>query len=94
MTSTIYTHRASVCPGCGQTLNATVDPKERGMPRPGDVSLCVGCGTIVQFDRWLYLSVMTPEQIEQLPPKTAEELLEQQDRWRVRNKARAAVVVP
>lgn len=94
MTSTTFTHRRSTCPGCGQALNASVDPKERGGPRPNDVSMCVGCGTILQFDQQLRLKAMTPEQIERLPPKTAEELLEQQERWRVRNKARTAVVVP
>jgi RNase P subunit RPR2 len=88
-----YTHRATVCPGCRQTINATSDPKGRGAPRSGDVTICVGCGTILRFDAQLRLSAMTPEQLEQLPANTAEELREQQERWRARRGSRSTVVV-
>lgn len=90
----IYSHRPTVCPGCRQQLNATSDPKGRGAPRPRDVTMCVGCGTLLQFDDRLRLSVMTPELLEQLPQQTLEELREQQERWRARRGSQSKVVVP
>jgi hypothetical protein len=46
--------------------------------------VCNGCGTILQFDRQLNLSAMTPAQIERLPPNSVEELRQEQERWRER----------
>lgn len=84
MRTKVFKHRVSKCPGCRQTLNATGDPKGRGAPRPGDVSVCAGCGTILQFDSRLRLTAMTPQQIEQLPPRSAAELIEMKELWRER----------
>jgi hypothetical protein len=90
-----YRHRVSICPGCGHRLNASSDPKDRGMPRPGDLSLCIDCGTILRFDWQLRLKVVTPEEIEKLPKRTALELLEQKDRWLAyHGQGKTRIVVP
>lgn len=87
----IFKHRVSRCPGCHQTLNATGDPQGRGAPRPGDLSVCSGCGTILRFDRTLRLVAMTPVEIEMLPPKTAAELIDMQKLWKERNRVSSKV---
>lgn len=92
MRTTVFKHRVSSCPGCQQTLNATGDPKGRGAPRPRDVSVCAGCGTILQFDSKLRLTAMTPLQLEQLPPRSAAELQEMKDLWRERRAATPKVL--
>lgn len=63
-------------------MNATSDPRHRGPPHPGDLTLCIRCGTLHRFDPELRLVVATKEQIEQLPQSTLEELAEQQARFK------------
>ncbi len=86
-----YRHVSTTCPRCKMRLNATVDPKGRGMPRPGDLTICVQCGEILKFDNRLRLRPVTAEQIESLPKATAEELLEQQERFRAIRERRVIV---
>lgn len=89
-------HRPSRCPGCNHVLNATSDPKGRGAPRPGDLTICIDCGTVLRFDAFYRLSALTPEDIEKLPKATAIELLEQKERWLAfqGQKTRIGVTVP
>jgi hypothetical protein len=81
MKPTAFRHVASRCPRCRQILNGTVDPQARGAPRPGDLTVCAGCGTILRFGPKLALTGVTPEQLEQLPVETARELLAAKDRF-------------
>jgi hypothetical protein len=78
-----FQHRESICPGCRLRINTTSDPKDRGMPHPGDLTICLGCGTILRFDRKLRLGEVSMADLERLPQATLAELKEQQDRWRV-----------
>lgn len=87
----VYKHTRSRCPGCRQTLNATGDPHGRGAPRPGDLSVCSGCGTILRFDHRLHLIAMTPRELERLPSGTAAELQDMQTLWQDRNRKRFQV---
>lgn len=91
-----YRHKSSLCPGCRQLINATTDPKQRGAPRAGvDLTICVGCGTLLKFGPGLELLAVTPEDLERLPKSTVEELREQQERWKERRgKSDSRVVVP
>lgn len=75
-------HRPSRCGGCRTILNATSDPRGRGAPHPGDLTICIRCGTVHRFDPELRLKVATKEEIEQLPQSTLEELAEQQARFK------------
>ncbi len=65
------------------------------MPRPGDLSICQSCGTVLVFDQKLRLRAITPAQLEQLPKRTQVELLEAQDAWRARQpRSESKVTVP
>ena len=39
----------STCPTCGDIHDAAVEVAGRGRPRPGDLTVCFGCGTILVF---------------------------------------------
>lgn len=87
-----FRHTASRCPCCRQVLNGTVDPHGRGAPRAGDLTVCVGCGTVLRFGPTLALTAVTAEQIEQLPPETAKELLEAKRRFELSQPDRRAAL--
>ncbi|HUP06815.1 MAG TPA: hypothetical protein VMU47_06680 [Caldimonas sp.] len=89
-----YQHRPGICPGCAHLLNSTSDPKNRGMPRPHDLTMCVNCGTLLFFDAELRLHPVTAEMVEALPPQTVAELKEQQDRWRARERRNPLIGLP
>lgn len=44
------------------------------MPEPGDMSVCIGCGEVLQFDERLRLVPMKASQIAALLPDEAAEL--------------------
>lgn len=91
-----FRHTASRCPRCRQILNGTIDHQGRGAPRAGDLTVCVGCGTVLRFGPNLALTAVTAEQIEQLPPQTAKELLDAKRRFELSKPKRHAAlrVVP
>jgi hypothetical protein len=42
--------RPSLCPKCGHTLDACTSAKFDGaQPRPGDATVCIGCGAVLSF---------------------------------------------
>jgi hypothetical protein len=94
MKPTPFRHVASHCPRCRQILNGTVDPQGRGAPRPGDLTVCAGCGTILRFGPKLALTGVTPDQVEALPPETAKELLAAKDRYVKSRTRRLLTAVP
>lgn len=89
-----YSHRLNHCSGCGEPINTTWDPKDRGMPHPKDITMCILCGTLMVFDHGLKLKPLTPEDVERLPPKTVGELKEMQDRWRHSHGKAPLIVLP
>lgn len=54
------------CGQCGAEHDGATGGDEA--PKPGDVSVCIKCGTIATFGASLELVPMTPAQIEELPP--------------------------
>jgi hypothetical protein len=46
---------ASECPCCGYRNTATTGANCKGMPKPGDVAVCIDCGAINEFDKDLAL---------------------------------------
>ena len=55
------------CPVCSTLLDAATDVEEQGnKPKPDDLTICIGCGTFLLFDKNLKLYK---------PDKTDEELL-------------------
>ena len=60
------------CPACGKQLDADTPVSGGPEPDPGDVSICVGCGAVLQYlrdadDGLLHRHVMTAEAVERLP---------------------------
>lgn len=66
-----------MCPRCGYTLNGAADVDGIDSPRAGDLSFCLGCAEILQFDRNLKLGAIEPAELNQLllkQPGLAEDL--------------------
>lgn len=55
------------CPNCGKQLDGTTFIK-RGdvMPRPGDLSICFYCGTILEFEEGFFVHEFTKDMIDSL----------------------------
>lgn len=51
------------CPNCGRELDAATNFRG-AVPRPGDLSLCCYCATLLEFGADLHL---TPKDIDTLP---------------------------
>ncbi len=50
----------SLCPYCGQRFDAATaaDPnKSDAVPEPGDITVCIGCASILVFNKNLTVSV-------------------------------------
>ena len=47
----------SVCPTCGYNMDeATPAFDEQAQPKPGDLSICLNCGEMLEFDESLHLT--------------------------------------
>ena len=40
----------SRCPECGHKLDAATDINENKAPKAGDISLCINCGAVLEFN--------------------------------------------
>jgi hypothetical protein len=54
---------ANLCPNCGKELDAAtgIDPNAR--PKPGDFSVCLGCGHLMAFGNDLRLRPLTAVEV-------------------------------
>lgn len=59
------------CAGCGKDLSAATG---RGNPKPGDLCLCIDCGTLHNFDRLLKVKPMSADAEAALPDATKREI--------------------
>ncbi len=50
---------ASNCPECGKTCNALGGAEKA---RPGDFTICSGCGTVLGLDNRLHMRRLRPEE--------------------------------
>lgn len=67
------------CPKCGKTLDAACslhNPEAR--PTPGDVSICIYCAALLQFDEALAPQILTNEALDAMPGEFIAELLHAQ----------------
>jgi hypothetical protein len=71
------------CPGCGKMLEVDTAVKNpEAMPQPKDLSVCLYCGVILEFDDTLHRIALSKEQIGKLEPEVRAEVLEiQQVIW-------------
>ena len=56
------------CPKCGSPNDAATsfdetDPGQKARPRPGDLSVCIGCASIQQFQEDLTLKIITIDEV-------------------------------
>lgn len=64
------------CPHCHHVLTAVghmandIPP----MPREGDMTVCIGCGAVLQFNARLRLEAMTAAELSALDPEEAADL--------------------
>lgn len=55
------------CPVCGTILDGAICVTEEGaMPKPGDISVCYSCGTLLQYGKGLFLHELSDEVLNQL----------------------------
>lgn len=72
--------RPSRCPHCGYNTDAATalaGPTLR--PSPGDLSVCLGCGEALQYDRRLRLVRISAAELAALNPDEREALREVQE---------------
>lgn len=64
---TIHEIEGNPCPHCGHALNHCADlGGSDEPPRPGDLSLCVQCGNILEFDDTLRRRAIPLDQLREL----------------------------
>lgn len=54
----------TICPSCGWKNDAATHPTEDVAPTPGDLSVCLGCQEVMQFDPDLRLVKPTRDDLE------------------------------
>jgi hypothetical protein len=70
----ITTHTLdNICPICKSKLNAATAPDGRSTPVAGDVSLCIKCSAVLEFDKKLNVVLLT----EKTRKKLSEDVLEE-----------------
>ena len=54
-----------LCPNCGYELDAATKVEgSKGAPEPGDVTVCMGCAALLQWDSEKKL---TPARLDEMP---------------------------
>lgn len=78
MAPTITTNNSPICPRCDGVLEAAVSAikGEDDPPMPGDVLLCIFCGTWLRFGETLDLCSLSADDKRQLDPMV-QQLMEQ-----------------
>jgi hypothetical protein len=69
----VKTQEGNRCCKCGKVLNYASGPRQ---PVPGDISVCIECGTVMQFSDHLFLEKMDPEDVERLPAEFLSQIRE------------------
>jgi hypothetical protein len=57
------------CPACQTTLDGASSMGDRPMPRPGDLSVCVYCTALLEFNTDLTLRLAPTESLLRLEPE-------------------------
>jgi hypothetical protein len=56
---TTFTMILGKCPSCGKEFDAASNAEGEGRPRPGDWTMCFGCGELLAFDETLTPRALT-----------------------------------
>lgn len=54
----------SACGRCGQVLDHATGPDHDAIPEPGDITLCIRCGTVHRFGPDMELIPLTREELD------------------------------
>jgi len=74
-----FTTRKAHCPTCGTELSGASPVEVRdALPDPGDLSVCLYCAELLEFNMDLTLSVLSANTIAALPADTRQALLRTQ----------------
>lgn len=66
----------ALCPKCGTHVDCATHMSGKAVkPKPDDVSLCVGCGSIMFFNDDLSIRVATAEELEEMDQDQVKMLL-------------------
>lgn len=57
------------CPTCGYECDAATCIHGEHRPRPGDISLCINCGDVLQFSSDYTVKIATLSALVSLSPK-------------------------
>lgn len=60
---------ADSCPECGKRLDAATGLTSDRPPKPGDISVCVGCHAVLEFDDYLRLRLVPVEDDRRSDPE-------------------------
>jgi len=76
----IYKVKKAQCPTCSHPLDAAtpMDDADQRAPESGDLTICVKCATVLTYDDNMDLQSMTDQDIRQLEPSLAHEVLNHQ----------------
>lgn len=58
-----------VCPVCHTELDAATNVEDDQAPKPGDVTICVYCATVMEFTEG-GLRIMSQEELDAVHPET------------------------
>lgn len=67
MSSNRLPNAYAACPCCGAKLDAVSGISDEGsIPEPGDFSICLYCGTILEYEEGFFLHVASDESLSRL----------------------------
>ena len=58
------------CPACGKVLDRSLEIQAGRGPKPGDISICIGCGAVAFWTELLDLRAASKEELRALPFST------------------------
>ena len=58
------------CPACGHEFDAATNMTDTAAPKPGDLSVCISCATVLEFGFNLKHALFPTERLAKLPPDT------------------------
>lgn len=72
------------CPSCGKFLDmatAVNDPRAELAPTAGDLSMCISCGTFLQYKEDMSYRIFTHDEIVDLDTETRSQLFKAHEVW-------------
>lgn len=67
MDETIYRTAELICPKCGKLIDSHTNiTKQHGAPRKEDLTVCVGCGSILKYGKKLELIPLSMKELDEI----------------------------